>query len=75
MKVNILIVFFLLAISVEAQQSSITIANAECPDNTYLSFGRPVDNDPAHFMQAADFLFSTMAKPPETSIGTNPYSS
>lgn len=62
MKVNILIVFFLLAISVEAQQSSITIANAECPDNTYLSFGRPVDNDPAHFMQAADFFIFNNGK-------------
>lgn len=36
--------------------STILITNTRCPDSTYLSFGRPVDNNPAHFINAADFF-------------------
>lgn len=36
--------------------STILITNARCPDSTYLPFGRPVDNNPAHFINAADFF-------------------
>lgn len=40
----------------KASASTVVITNTQCPDNTYLSFGRPVDNNPAHFMNAADFF-------------------
>ncbi len=59
MKVKIFVVLLLLPfmlMPVMAQQSSITVINTKCPDNTYLSFGRPIDSNPAHFMQAADFF-------------------
>lgn len=44
------------AASVAAQTSIVVISNPACPDNTVLSFGGPVDNNPGHFINVADFF-------------------
>lgn len=41
---------------INATASTVTITNAQAPDSTFLAFGRPVDNNPVHFMNAADFF-------------------
>lgn len=43
---------------VRAQNSQVIITNPACPDGTYLSFGCPVDENPDHYIDAADnFIF------------------
>lgn len=57
----------------KASASTILITNPQCPDNTYLSFGRPVDNDPAHFMETADFFLFKDGKAVNSIPGDLPY--